>query len=342
MMNFRAILFFCLLNLLAVVCVNAQETNSVGKNLAAVTNAIQHAAKPFRMPKLGDPAPALAVGSWVKGQPVKIQPGTNIFVLVFCTLSRASDLALTNLNELQKIYESKGLVAVVISDEPPDELKNFVSQNASEINYRVAADDVGRKTTSDYQTSFRQMMLPRAYVVGKDATVLWYGHPLRDDLGQVVDDLLSGRYDMAQTQKRVTTREQLEQYLFLAREQDPVTPRLGRMLLNIRTNDAAGLLELASKIATDPGLKKRDAVLANAALDRSAQLSATNATDIALTRAILLFQTGQEEAGLAKAKQALAEAKKPEAIDEIQVCIRAMEKHLAQKAAQTNSPASTH
>jgi hypothetical protein len=61
-----------------------------------------------------------------------------------------------------------------------------------------------------------------------------------------------------------------------------------------------------------------------------------------VARAILLFQTGKEEEGLARARQALASAQSQEAKDEVQVCIHAMEVRLA--AAKTNqitAPAGT-
>jgi peroxiredoxin len=284
--------------------------------------------------KIGDPAPPVTVMEWIKGKPVDFRAGTNVYVLVFCTLSRANEFALTNLADLQKEYQSKGVVVVAISDDSPEQLNDFVQLKGAEINFTVAADDLARRTTTSYQQAFKQVMLPRAYVVGKDGRVLWHGHPLRDGLGLVVDDITSGRYNLEQTQKKITASEQMEKYLALARQDDTKSVKAGRMLLTIRTNDAAGLCDLASKIATDPYIEKRDVALASAALDRAEQLGATNTTDIAVARAILLFQTGKEAEGLARARQALASAQSPEARDEVQVCIHAMEARLA--AAKTN------
>jgi peroxiredoxin len=284
--------------------------------------------------KLGDPAPPLTVKEWIKGQPVQIKAGTNIYVVVFCTLSRANDFALTNLSNLQKIYQDKGVVVVAISDEPPEPLKEFVQLNGAKIGFTAAADDDGSRTEVNYQRAYKQVMLPRAYVVGKDGKVLWLGHPLTGGMGEVVDEITSGRFNLEHTQKNVIARDQMEQYLALARQDDARSVMVGRMLLIIRTNDAAGLCDLASKIATDPFIEKRDVALASEALDRAEQLATTNTTDIAVDRAILLFQTGKEEEGLARARQALASAQSPEAKEEVQICVRAMEAHLA--AAKTN------
>src|ERR1017187_4291935 len=94
--------------------------------------------------KLGDPAPPLTVMEWIKGKPAQIKAGTNIYVLVFCTLSRANDFALTNLSKLQTIYQDKGVVVVAISDEPAEQLKAFVQLKEAKIEFAVAADEIGR------------------------------------------------------------------------------------------------------------------------------------------------------------------------------------------------------
>jgi hypothetical protein len=289
--------------------------------------------------ELGDPAPPLTVKKWIKGNPVNVKAGTNIYVLVFCTLSRANDFALTNLSILQKIYRDKGVVVVAISDESPEPLKEFVQLKGPEIEFTAAADDDGSRTEVNYQRAFKQVALPRAYVVGKDGKVLWHGHPLTGGMGEVVDEITSGHYNMEQTQNNIMASEQMERYLALARLDDANSAMAGRKLLTARTNDAAKLCDLASKIATDPFIVKRDVALASEALDRAEQLATTNTTDIAVVRAILLYQTGKKEEGLARARQALASAQNPEAKEEVQVCIHAMEVGLAaEKTNQNTAP----
>jgi peroxiredoxin len=263
MLNKNAALLIGLMSCLAAVASCAQTTNVVEKsNHAGISSGGEFS-------KLGDPAPPITVKEWVKGKPVKIQPGTNIYVLVFCTLSRANEFALTNLSNLQKMYQNKGVVVVAISDEPAEQLKTFVQSKGAEIEFAVAADDLPGRTARNYQHAFKQVMLPRAYVVGKDGKVLWHGHPLIGGMGEVVDEITSGRYNLEQTQKSIIAREQMEGYLALARQDDARSVKVGRMLLTIRTNDAAGLCNLASKIATDPFIEKRDVALASEALDRA-------------------------------------------------------------------------
>ena len=120
MMNKNAALLIGLMSCLAAVASYAQTTNVVEKS--------SHAGKSSggEFSKLGDPAPPITVKEWIKGTPVNIKAGTNIYVLVFCTLSRANEFAITNLSSLQKLYQNKGVVVVAISSEPVEPLKAFV------------------------------------------------------------------------------------------------------------------------------------------------------------------------------------------------------------------------
>lgn len=328
MINTRFLLFVGWLTCFAAVAGFAQ-TPAAGEKTSSAE----------KVSKLGDSAPPLTVMEWIKGEPVNFKTGTNFYVLVFCSLSRANDFALTNLTLLQKRYRDKGLITVAISDDTPEMLKDFVQSKGAGIDFNVAADIAPGRTRDNYQRAFKQFKLPLAFIVSKDGQVLWHGHPLNNGMGYVVDDIANGRYNLEQAQKKVIATEQMDGYLALARTGDGKTARLGQTLLTLRTNDAGGLCELASKIATDPYIPNRDVALANTALDRAEQLSATNATDIALSRAILLFQTGRGAEGLVKARQALASAQTPDAKDEAEICVRAMESALsATKTNQTTAP----
>ncbi len=332
---------------LATVSGYAQPADVASSNVvsAAVSSNAVAQAVPVReevadrVAKLGDPAPPITILEWIKGRPVKIQPGTNVYVLVFCSLSRANEFALTNLSSLQDEYRDKGVTVVAICNESPDILKEFVMLKGEHVNFTVAADDLPARTSQNYMHAFRQLQLPHAFIVGKDATVLWHGHPLTDGMGQVVADIVAGKFNPAQEQKKVTAREQMDQYLILARMDDPRNKRVGRMLYGVRSHDAAGLVDLAFKIATDNAIDddKRDVELATAALNRAERLSTTNTADILVTRATLLFQTGKQEEGLKQARQSMEAAQAQDVKDELKACIRAME--IRMEMAKTNQVA---
>jgi hypothetical protein len=295
---------------------------------------------------LGDKAPPITVIEWVKGKPVKVQPGTNFYAVVFCTLTKANELAVTNLSALQKKYRDKGLIVTAISYEPPQQLRDFVRYQGDKIDFAVAADDMPARTQRAFAIAFAQNRLPLAYVINQEGKVVWFGHPLTDGMGEVVDQLASGRFNLEQTKKDLIHREQVQEYITLARQNDVRAAQAGRILLTLWTNDASALCDLTLQIVSSPYIENRDTNLINAALDRVAQISTTNTTDIAVDRAILLFQTGQEEAALALARKALPGAKTSDDQAQVKTCIHAMEVRIAAEKANaaagaTNSAAAT-
>jgi hypothetical protein len=283
--------------------------------------------------QIGEPAAPLVVSEWIKGKPVEVKAGTNILVVeIFTTTSLASRASITNLNEVQKRFSSQGVVVVGVSDEPAELIKEFVAHDGAKIEYAIGADDQ-RKTSLNYMMPVRQRGVPCAFVVGKDGRLLWYGHP-QHGLDRALAQIVAGRYDVEQEAKADIARSQMGQYLTLARKGDPRTRMAGLRLLESRTNDVAQLCEVAFEIATDTRIAKRDFALASAALDRAEKLAPTNSTRVAVTRAVLLFEGGKQDEGLARTRQAVASAQDQKEKAHAEECLRTMEARL--EAAKTN------
>ena len=284
---------------------------------------------------VGEPAPPLVVKEWVKGSPVEIKPGTNIFVVEIWESSIPECRAcITNLNNLQKRFEAKGVVLVAVTDEKPEKIKHFIETVGTNIEYRVAADDRG-KTAMGYMKPIEQRGLPFAFVVGTNNDILWRGHPLVG-LEQALARITSGQYDVNLAAKLELAAHQMGQYLYLAQRGDFRANDAGLRLLANRTNDPALLCDMAYQIATAPKLPKRDFALAGEALDQAEKLELTNKGSVMITRAVWLFASGKQDAGLLLATQALASAQSPQVKTNLQLFIRTMEVQLAQ--AKTNHP----
>ncbi len=274
---------------------------------------------------IGEPAPPLVVKAWIKGQPVEVKPGTNIFVVeIWNTPSLACRAAITNLNDLQKRFKTNGVVVVGISDEPAEKINEFVQHDGTNIEYAIAADDQ-RHTALSYMKPAGRRGIPCAFVVGTNGNLLWHGNSLRG-LDGVLDQIIAGRYDLERAKKTDLARHQMEQYLEVARRGDARIQSAGQVLLAARTNDVVQLCDLAYIIATAPRLAKRDFVLAGEALDQAEKLATTNKARVMITRAVLLFESGKQDEGLARATQALALAQSPVEKTKIQSLIRTMEK----------------
>ena len=285
---------------------------------------------------IGEPAPPLVVQAWLKGQPVEIKPGTNMYVVeIWSTTSRASALCVTNLNRLQARYKTNGVVVVAICDEPVEKIKGFVTRGGTNIEYAVAADEHGR-TAMSYLTAVKQRAIPHAFVVGTNGTVLWHGPPL-GLLNEVLAQITAGQYNLAHFKKFDDAPIQMEQYLGLAQRGDFRAKEAGSLLLAERTNEVFLLCDMAYQIATSPRLKNRDFALAGAALDQAEKLDSagTESTNksydksyVMSMRAVWLFTSGQHDAGLMLATQALALAQSPMDTNRIQVLLKTMEAHL--------------
>ena len=282
---------------------------------------------------IGEPAAPLMVKEWLKGGPVEVKAGTNIVVVeIFATSSLASRASITNLNAIQKRFKRQGVVVVGVSDEPVELLKAFVQSQGTNLDYAIAADDE-RQTSLKYMMPVRQRGVPCAFVVGKDGRLLWYGHPLHG-LDQALEQIIAGRYQVDLAAKAELARLQIGQYLELAHKNDPRTRIAGTRLLAAWTNDVAQLCEVAFQIATDPQIAKPDFALASAALDRAEKLAPTNSTRLGVTRAVVLFESGKTEEGLARVRQTIASATDHKEKANAQDCLRTMEARLA--VAKTN------
>lgn len=276
---------------------------------------------------LGDPAPPLVVTNWIKGPPLDVTAGTNIYVVeLWATWNHDHGAVIAKLNEMQKNFKEKGVRVVGISEEPADKLKAYVARQQPPIEYAIAADDQ-RKTSLSYMLAYGQRELPHAFVIGQGGKMLWHGHPLFG-LDQVVADILAGRYRLDLAIKIDVLREQVEQYRALTRKGDPRARQIGRKLLAARTNSAPLLCEFALLVATDDRCPSRDFALAAEALDRAEKLAPTNTLRLNMTRAILLFESGQPEGGIALAKQTLASTTNSLERASAEPYLRTMEKRL--------------
>lgn len=273
---------------------------------------------------IGDPAEPLAVKDWIRGQPVEIKPGTNIFVVeIWKTSGAASRAAITNLNRLQERFRTNGVIVVGVSDEPSETITNFLQHEGSIIEYAVAADE-HRRTSMAYMEPAGQMGVPYAFIVGTNGILLWHGHVLRG-LEPALEEIIAGKLDIERGKQLERANRQMEQYLSLARRGDARTGAAGRALLAYRTNDFELLCDMAFEITTAPAMHRRDLALAERALDQAAKLVPTNSARIEIDRALVLFEGGKRDQGLMLATQALASAQSPAEQNAVQSLLATMQ-----------------
>lgn len=146
---------------------------------------------------IGDPAPSLKVGKWVKGQPVTEFETGKVYVVEFwatwCPPCRDS---IPHLTKLQKEYKDKGVTIIGVSSEQGGlaKVEPFVEDWGEKMEYRVAFDD-DRKTNAAYMEAAGQGGIPTAFIVDQQSRVAWIGHPMNMDAP--LEKIVAGTWDAA-------------------------------------------------------------------------------------------------------------------------------------------------
>ena len=282
---------------------------------------------PVRAGSIGDVAPSLTVQSWIKGSPVKIGPGTNIFVLDFwatwCPPCRES---IPELTALQKKYADKGVIFIGISDEQPAKVAAFVSAQGAGMDYRVATDP-SKQSLRNWHTAFGASGIPHAFIVGTNGIVWWHDHP-SGSLARTLEKVVNGTFDIEQAKNFETGNRYLKQYTALVYKSNTAEKAalVGEKILADCTQDWRVPNRLARVILTDPEVRSRDLPLALRAADKSVELTARRAADALEMLARAQFATGNKSEALATANEALKVCKNGDDQIDLQKLIALYEK----------------
>jgi thiol-disulfide isomerase/thioredoxin len=162
---------------------------------------------------VGDPAPALDVGKWVQGEPVKgIEKGKIHVVEFWATWCGPCRATIPHLNELSKKHADVTFIGVDVWEDDESKVEPFVKEMGEKMTYRVALDnkkaDAKGAMASTWMEAAGQRGIPAAFIVDKDAKVAWVGHPATMDkvLGSIVD----GTFDAKAEAEKAAKQQALE------------------------------------------------------------------------------------------------------------------------------------
>src|ERR1017187_2131157 len=152
--------------------------------------------------KVGDPAPKLAPGKWVQGDPVKdFQKGKAYIVEFWATWCPPCRKSIPHLNETYNKFKDKGLIVIGQDCYERDDslVAPFVKKMGDQMTYRVALDD---KTTNKDGRMAKTWMeaagrngIPSAFLVDTKGVIAWIGHPMELE-EKVIEDVLAGTFDV--------------------------------------------------------------------------------------------------------------------------------------------------
>ena len=169
---------------------------------------------------VGDPAPALPVAKWVKGQPVKeFQPGKVYVVEFWATWCGPCRQTIPHLTKLAEKYKDKvTIIGVSVweranANDPNahiQRVEKFVQEMGDKMNYTVAVDGAEGVIAKTWMEAAGQNGIPAAFVIDQQKRIVWIGHPM-DNMDTVLDKVLAGNFDWkAEAERQKRAREQME------------------------------------------------------------------------------------------------------------------------------------
>lgn len=162
---------------------------------------------------IGDKAPLLNYGHWLKGTPVKEYQKGRLYLVEFWATwcgpciqmmphlskvarERGKEITIIGCNIWEGSHDSKGKPY----DSYLPRITKFVKSMGKNMDYNVITDNNAQYMASHWMVAAGQGGIPCSFMI-KDGTILWIGHPYK--LDSVLNVVQSGKYDIAAEKKRI-------------------------------------------------------------------------------------------------------------------------------------------
>jgi thiol-disulfide isomerase/thioredoxin/uncharacterized small protein (DUF1192 family) len=172
---------------------------------------------------IGDAAPALKLGDWVKGDKVEgFEPGKTYVVEFWATWCGPCRASIPHLTEMAKQYKDKDVkfIGVDVWENDPEAVRKFVEEMAEKMDYNVVLDSAGEgeregAMAKNWMVAAEEHGIPTAFII-RDKKIAWIGHPM--ELEKPLEKITGGDWDLADAAKTRIAAKTKEHKLRLARE----------------------------------------------------------------------------------------------------------------------------
>ena len=260
--------------------------------------------------EIGRAAPSLQVTNWLRGEPVDLKragPNRVHVILFWETWCDSCMASLPEVVDVQERLRPRGVEFVGICPESPEAVKAFLanSELGPKLNFALASDE-SRKTFESYMTAFGQSQVPRAFVVDRRGTLVWYGHPLAG-LEYALQQIVADKFDLAAAKKMLGAEQLQADYFRRAATNSEVAEaqKLGRKIVSDGAGNPWLLNNFAWRILQDSRLEKRDVALAIEASRTACAATEWRRPTFLDTHALALFSNGEVSGAIRMQKQAL-------------------------------------
>jgi len=180
----------------------------------AQTPSASNQERPYRL-MVGDPAPALAVSDWVKGQKIERFEKGQIYVVDFWATWCGPCLeSIPHLTALQKKHGDKvRMIGINVWENAPEKVPAFVEKMGAKMDYVVAQDLVppfpkdvkskprfalenGRSSQNWLVASgWEENGIPVVFVIDRDGRIAWIGDGWGGGLDAPLEKVVDGAWD---------------------------------------------------------------------------------------------------------------------------------------------------
>ncbi|MFH1833654.1 MAG: TlpA disulfide reductase family protein, partial [bacterium] len=178
--------------------------------------ALGQAERAWAKLEIGEKAPPIKIKKWVKGQEIDPTNSGGKFVMLefWATWCGPCKATMPHLSELQKKYESAGLVVVGVSREEVKVVEPFAKDASNKMEYTVAVDDRD-DTWNKYMNGVGAMGIPYAFLVDRQGNLAWHGSPRDQHLEDLLTEIAKGTYDPERFAEKMRKVKRYEEYIEL-------------------------------------------------------------------------------------------------------------------------------